>query len=114
MKKSLGILIPVLLVSILAHKEAVPQKGSFPYTIVDTGVTTFYDSTSTIPTPKPGGEYFGQDAQYLCPLPSYKDNGDGTITDNITGLMWQKTMGKKLPWLTSGRHRKSHELVKIC
>ena len=23
---------------------------------------------------------------------SYKDNGDGTVTDNVTGLMWQKTL----------------------
>ncbi|WP_202813775.1 hypothetical protein [Defluviitalea phaphyphila] len=26
--------------------------------------------------------------------PSYTDNGDGTITDNVTGLMWMKDMGK--------------------
>lgn len=25
--------------------------------------------------------------------PSYTDNGDGTITDNVTGLMWQKGFG---------------------
>jgi hypothetical protein len=25
-------------------------------------------------------------------LASYKDNGDGTITDNVTGLMWQKSV----------------------
>jgi hypothetical protein len=25
-------------------------------------------------------------------LASYKDNGDGTITDNVTGLMWQKAV----------------------
>jgi hypothetical protein len=24
---------------------------------------------------------------------SYKDNGDGTVTDNITGLMWQQSGG---------------------
>lgn len=27
--------------------------------------------------------------------PSYTDNRDGTVTDNITGLMWQKVMDEK-------------------
>ena len=27
--------------------------------------------------------------------PSYTDNGDGTITDNVTGLMWQKAVPAK-------------------
>jgi hypothetical protein len=25
-------------------------------------------------------------------LASYKDNGNGTVTDNVTGLMWQQTV----------------------
>ena len=24
--------------------------------------------------------------------PSYTDNGDGTVTDNVTGLMWQQSL----------------------
>ncbi|KJU83017.1 protein containing DUF1566, partial [Candidatus Magnetobacterium bavaricum] len=31
-------------------------------------------------------------------VPSYKNNGDGTITDLKTGLMWQKTPGTKKTW----------------
>lgn len=33
----------------------------------------------------------GQDGGYIQNTSSYVDNADGTITDNITGLMWQKT-----------------------
>lgn len=33
----------------------------------------------------------GQDGAYLNNLPSYTQNSDGTVTDNITGLMWQQT-----------------------
>lgn len=33
----------------------------------------------------------GQDASYTGRQPSYQDNGDGTITDLVTGLMWQQT-----------------------
>ena len=29
-------------------------------------------------------------------LASYTNNGDGTITDNVTGLMWEKDMGTKI------------------
>lgn len=32
----------------------------------------------------------GQDAEYSINPMSYTDNGDGTITDNITDLMWQQ------------------------
>ena len=66
------------------------------YRIVDTGVTVFYDNTSVITMPKQGDKFFGQDAQYQINIPSYTDNGDGTITDNVTGLMWEQDMGSKI------------------
>jgi hypothetical protein len=27
-----------------------------------------------------------------CAWPSYTDNGDGTVTDNLTGLVWQQAV----------------------
>jgi hypothetical protein len=33
---------------------------------------------------------------YLINAPSYKINGNGTITDNVTGLMWQQTDGGEM------------------
>src|SRR3989338_5468335 len=44
----------------------------------DTGQTTSYTTT------------YGEDHDYTINPPSYTDNGNGTITDNVTGLMWQK------------------------
>ena len=32
----------------------------------------------------------GQDGEYSCIPLSYTDNGNGTVTDNNTGLVWQK------------------------
>jgi len=61
------------------------------YKIVDTNQTTFYDNSNVISTPALGDASYGQDAQYSGYQPSYTDNGDGTITDNVTGLMWQKS-----------------------
>ncbi|GAB6042186.1 Lcl C-terminal domain-containing protein [Endothiovibrio diazotrophicus] len=61
------------------------------YPIVDTNQSAFYGDTSGLTTPPRSGEaFYGQDAQYSGNQPSYTDNGDGTVTDNVTGLMWQQ------------------------
>ena len=64
-------------------------KGNYP--VVDTGQDVCYDAFEAISHPEPGRPFYGQDAQYSGFQPSYTDNGDGTVTDNITGLMWQKS-----------------------
>ncbi len=61
------------------------------YKIVDTGQTTYYDNQNAMTAPDSGEAFFGQDAQHDGYQPSYTDNGDGTISDNITGLMWSKS-----------------------
>ena len=66
------------------------------YVIVDTGVNNFYDDDSVISAPGEGESFYGQDAHFQINTPSYTNNGDGTITDNRTGLMWQQDMGYKL------------------
>ena len=66
------------------------------YTIVDTGVNTYYSNTTIISMPQTGQAFFGQDATYSDNEPSYTDNKNETITDNITGLMWEQNMGDKL------------------
>ncbi len=66
------------------------------YNIVDTDVSDFYDNSSIISEPESGESFYGQDAHYNGNQPSYTDNGDGTVTDNVTGLMWQQDMGEKI------------------
>ena len=68
------------------------------YPIVDTDVTDFYDNNLIISAPTSGQPFYGQDAQYSGNQPSYTDNGDGTVTDNVTGLMWEKDMGTKISY----------------
>ncbi|MDD2799077.1 MAG: DUF1566 domain-containing protein [Bacteroidales bacterium] len=70
------------------------QTTSYP--IVDTGEIDFYDNSSIISAPTKSSAFYGQDATYAGNQPSYTDNGDGTVTDNVTGLMWQKEMGTKI------------------
>ncbi len=73
-------------ISLLAC-DSVPAQD---FTLVDTGHTACYDNTSEIICPEPGQPFFGQDAQCAGLQPSYRDNGDGTVTDLNTGLIWQK------------------------
>jgi len=68
------------------------------YKIVDTGTGDFYSDREVIPEPGPGDAFYGQDAHYQQNQPSYTDHGDGTVTDNITGLMWVKDMEEKVTW----------------
>ena len=50
----------------------------------DTGQTTSYTAT------------FGEDNDYTINAPSFTDNSNGTITDNVTGLMWQQVDGGEM------------------
>ena len=68
------------------------------YPIVGTNQTKFYSNTGEISAPGPNDPFYGQDATYPDAGRSYTDNGDGTITDNITGLIWVKARGSKTTW----------------
>jgi len=62
------------------------------YPIVDTGQSACYDASGAAAAcPAEGEALFGQDAQFSGNTPSYTDNGDSTISDNVTGLMWQQS-----------------------
>ena len=50
----------------------------------DTGQTTSYTTT------------FGEDHDYLINNPSFTNNNNGTILDNVTGLMWQQVDGGQM------------------
>jgi hypothetical protein len=39
---------------------------------------------------------FGEDNDYTINSPSYTNNINGTITDNVTGLMWQQVDGGEM------------------
>ena len=66
--------------------------ASFAYPIVDTGQGQCYDANGAASACSAANSaLFGQDAQYTGNIPHYTDNGDGTISDNVTGLMWQKS-----------------------
>ncbi len=94
---NLGKAFPLFLMATLAvNLSGFGVEGNYP--IVDTAQTSCYDQSREIPWPHPNQRFYGQDAQYQGNGPSYLNNGDGTVTDQVTGLMWQKTPGSKMTW----------------
>jgi hypothetical protein len=66
--------------------------ASFGQTSVpDTNQRRCYDTQGVIPFPAPNTPFAGQDAQHVTTVPAFRDNQDGTVTDLVTGLIWQKT-----------------------
>ena len=72
-----------------AHAQSTSLPGS--YKIVDTNQEKCYNNQHEISAPGKGEAFYGQDAQFQGNQPLYTDNGDGTITDKVTGLTWQKS-----------------------
>ncbi len=67
-----------------------------PYPIVDTMQSSCYALAGAAMTcAAEGAGLYGQDAQSESFPASYTDNGDGTVTDEVTGLMWQQDPGAK-------------------
>ena len=88
--------------SIATSSESVTLNNSdltateLSYKIVDTGTSKFFTDVMTVSKISSGEAFYGQDANYSGYEPSYTDNGDGTVTDTVTGLMWQQTMDSKM------------------
>jgi hypothetical protein len=52
----------------------------------DTGQTVRYAQT------------FGEDADFAGSGPEFVDNGDGSVIDKVTWLIWQKSDGGEMTW----------------
>lgn len=69
---------------------------SFP--VVDTNQTACWDDRRQISCPGAGERFHGQDGHHPGRRPGYRDNGDGTVTDLVTGLIWQKEF-RRVTWV---------------
>lgn len=78
-----AVLLICSLRALAAHGADTPD---MPFCVPDTGQTNHYTQT------------FGEDSDFSGRGPAYADNGDGTVTDQVTGLMWQKTDGGEMTW----------------
>ena len=90
-----GFAYGTLCILVAVGAMAAEQQDGLTYRIVDTGQIRCYGNSKEIEYPRRGQQFFGQDAQYNGSQPSYRDNGDGTVTDLNTGLMWQENPSSK-------------------
>jgi hypothetical protein len=74
--------------------DACTDHKELSYKIIGTGQTNSYNNTGIISLPAEGQPFYGQNANHPGNIPTYTDNGDGTITDHLSGLMWEKTTDK--------------------
>ena len=69
-----------VLIMAIANMPAQPQ-NLYPDTLPDTGQTIRLGVSNVV----------GIDADYTINPPAFTNNGDGTVTDQVTGLMWQQS-----------------------
>ncbi len=90
-----------------SYSRSISVKSKLP----DTHQGSCFDENHEIPCSSPGSAFYGQDAHYTGAMPSYHSNGDGTVTDNVTGLMWQKGHNeKRLAWADAQKECQSLNL----
>ena len=81
-------LLSVLLLAGMSSLSAVAQSNA-PL-LPDTGQSVQYDTKGNVLAKSGSSLYTGQDASVQGNALRYRDNGDNTVTDLNTGLMWQK------------------------
>lgn len=88
----------------LALLMSVPGKALA--VLPDTGQTSCYDNGGLLAEcPSPGEDFYGQDGNFDYYPPSYTDNGDNTVTDDRTNLVWEKNTDNQLySWEEAGNY----------
>lgn len=67
---------------------ALLATAPFGASVADTGQTSCFDASGTLRTCAGTGEDAEFQAGVSWPTPRFLDNGDGTVTDHLTGLTW--------------------------
>lgn len=83
-------------ISVVDTVSTTAPTSTVSYPIVDTSQGKCYDNDAEIPCSQ--ASFNGQDSQYTGSVPHYQDNGDGTVSDLVTGLMWQQDPGAKMTY----------------
>jgi hypothetical protein len=105
-----GLVLTTVMLAVLGSSAMAADSSAdtLSYAIVDTDQTWCFDDDSVIPC---GASHDGQDAQYAGLQPAYQDNGDGTITDLNTSLMWIADPGDKTLYADALETLEDHELA---
>jgi hypothetical protein len=79
-----------------AAQSASAESTSHSYQMVDSGQIACYDNNQLVACAGQGAAFAGQDGNYQGAAAAYQDNGDGTVSDLNTGLIWQQDPGEKM------------------
>ncbi len=90
LKRSL-VVSAIMTICLVTMTRLIGFSQILTYPIVGTGQTISYDTTQAITMPVTGQPFYGQNSNHPGTMRSYTNNGDGTVTDNVSGLMWQQT-----------------------
>jgi hypothetical protein len=91
---AVAISLAVMTGGCVSAPSPVARSAAYPgsYLIVGTGQLSYWDTEGkAIAAPARGDPLYGQDAHFPGTTPSYRNNGDGTVTDSVTGLTWTQT-----------------------
>lgn len=89
-----------------------PTIAAASYPLSDTMQNVCYDNETDIACPVTGEAFAGQDAQFTGTPQSFTDNGDGTVSDNVTGLIWQQVPdAERLGWQAAQDYCETLELA---
>jgi len=100
----------LMMVFMMIACESLNSSESSTYPIVDTNQGLTYDNSEQIDPPAEGEAFYGPDAQYTGLTPSYTDNEDGTVLDNITELMWTQDLSEmSMTWEEAGEYCETFE-----
>mmetsp|Transcript_17076 Transcript_17076/g.22554 ORF Transcript_17076/g.22554 Transcript_17076/m.22554 type:complete len:447 (-) Transcript_17076:352-1692(-) len=90
--------IIILFILILCQSLIPSIVFAVDYPVVDTNQQDAYNDGDPISAPGETDSFYGQDSQYSGYQPCYEDNGDGTVSDTVTGLMWTQDPGSRVSW----------------
>ena len=86
-----GAVVLVLLVGLMPRLGQAGEAVEARSPVISTGQDRCYALTGeAIACPTRGLPLAGQDAAHPGHLPIYRDNGDGTVSEQVTGLQWAK------------------------
>ena len=74
-----------------AADTGATDAATLSYPVVDTRQGVCWDDAARTDCPALDAPFAGQDAQHEGLQPSYIDNGDGTVTDQVTILTWTQS-----------------------
>lgn len=82
--------------SVVPSPTPTPVPGAAK--VPGTGQTLCFDDSAPITCPARGQAFSGQDGSTPGPTPSFRLNGDGTVTDLNTGLTWTSAVAGPISW----------------